>query len=98
MIDGAVRDSEELRRLGFGVWARAVSPAGPYKNGPGKIDCPVSIGHVVVLPGDFLCGDDNGVVVVPKSIAEMVCQRAEKIMLTEDAKRSSYLHAPAHPN
>jgi len=90
VIDGAVRDRDELAELGFPVWARAVSPAGPYKNGPGFIDCPVAIGHVVVCPGDVVAGDSNGVVVVPAERAETICKAAEELAATEDSKRRSY--------
>ncbi len=90
VIDGAVRDRDELAELGFGVWARAVSPAGPYKNGPGFIDCPVAIGSVVVCPSDVVAGDSNGVVVVPALCAETVCAASENIALAEEAKRRSY--------
>ena len=52
IIDGAARDVDVLEEMGFGVWARAVNPAGPYKNGPGQINIPVAVGGVVVDPGD----------------------------------------------
>ncbi|MGR6089384.1 RraA family protein [Brevibacterium sp. CSND-B09] len=65
VADGALRDVRDLEEMGFPAWARAVNPAGPYKNGPGQIDVPVAIGRVVVEPGDLVVADDDGVVVVP---------------------------------
>ena len=50
VIDGAVRDAEALGELGLPVFARGVTPAGPYKNGPGRLDVPVAVGGVVVCP------------------------------------------------
>ena len=90
VIDGAVRDRDELAGLGFPVWARGVSPAGPFKNGPGHIDCPVAIGHVVVCPGDIIAGDSNGLAVVARSQLGEVCARAEELAAGEEAKRKSY--------
>ncbi|MBB4688223.1 RraA family protein [Amycolatopsis jiangsuensis] len=69
IIDGAARDVNELERIGFGVWARGVSPAGPYKNGPGQVDVPVAVGGVVVQPGDVVVADDDGVIVIPAARA-----------------------------
>jgi 4-hydroxy-4-methyl-2-oxoglutarate aldolase len=65
IIDGAARDIDVLEEIGFGVWARAASPAGPYKDGPGKIDIPVAVGGVVCAPGDLVAADDDGVIIVP---------------------------------
>lgn len=78
VIDGAVRDVEEISALRFPVYARAVTPAGPYRNGPGQIGVPVAIGGVVVSPGDWVVGDSDGVAVIPKNDLEGVLSRAEK--------------------
>jgi RraA family protein len=69
VIDGAARDVDVLAEIGFGVWARGVSPAGPYKDGPGHIDVPVAVGGVVCHPGDLVVADDDGVIVVPAAEA-----------------------------
>ena len=78
IIDGAVRDVAELERMGFGVWARGVSPAGPYKFGPGQLDVPVAVGGVVVNPGDLIVADDDGVIVIPPAagVASLLGGRA----------------------
>lgn len=62
VIDGAVRDSGAFAVSDFGCYARAVIHRGPYKNGPGEINVPVSIGGCVINPGDILVGDEDGVV------------------------------------
>ncbi|OLO28122.1 methyltransferase [Alkalihalophilus pseudofirmus] len=64
LIDGAVRDIEAIRGLSFPVYARAATPKGPYKDGPGEINVPVSCGGVTIHPGDIIIGDADGVVVV----------------------------------
>lgn len=65
IVDGAVRDRDEIRRLGFPVWSRAVTPAGPWKNGPGAVGTAVALGGVVINPGDIVVGDSDGIAVVP---------------------------------
>ncbi|MEJ2665897.1 MAG: RraA family protein [Deinococcales bacterium] len=90
VIDGAVRDQADIEALGFPVFARGVTPAGPFKHGPGHLDRPVAIGGVCVLPADFVRGDDDGLVVVTADEVDAVCERAEQIVAMEDEKRRSY--------
>ena len=90
VIDGAVRDREALTELGLPIFARAVTPAGPYKNGPGRQQCPVAIGGVCVLPGDIVLGDGDGVVIVPRAMASTVLETAQAIETNEAIKRASY--------
>lgn len=77
VLDGAVRDVLELEALGFPTYARGVSPAGPYRNGPGRIGEAVAIGNVVVHPGDWLVGDPDGIAVVPQGELEEILAKAE---------------------
>lgn len=83
VVDGAVRDVEALEELGLPVFARAVTPAGPFKHGPGHINVPVAIGGVVVRPGDIVCGDGDGVVVVPPEHLASIIERAETFAALE---------------
>lgn len=69
VIDGAVRDAAILSSSDFPVFARAAIHRGPYKNGPGAMNVPVSIGGMVVNPGDIVVGDEDGVVAFPPSVA-----------------------------
>lgn len=78
LIDGCVRDTESIRNLDFPVYASGYSPNGPYKNGPGEINVPVCIGGVVVMPGDILVGDRDGVVVIRPGDAEELLEKAIK--------------------
>ncbi|MBT2515510.1 RraA family protein [Arthrobacter sp. ISL-30] len=75
IIDGAVRDIEEMTAMGIAVFARGVVPAGPSKNGPGAVGKPVACGNVVCNPGDIVIGDQDGIVVVPLSEAGGTLQR-----------------------
>lgn len=77
VIDGAVRDAGGLAELGVPVFARAVTPAGPYKFGPGRIQVPVAVGGLAVLPGDYIVGDEDGVVVITPEQVESVIVAAE---------------------
>lgn len=91
VIDGAARDVDVLEEMGFGVWARAVNPAGPYKNGPGQINVPVAIGGVVVNPGDLVAADSDGVIVIPaaEAVASLIGGRA--VEADEAARRAAIL-------
>ena len=72
VIDGAVRDVEELSQMDFPVYARAATPNGPYKNGPGEINVPVIIGGRIVSPGDIVVGDGDGVLFIrPEHAAQL---------------------------
>lgn len=66
VIDGSVRDVEELERMGLPVFARGICPAGPTKTGPGTVGLPVACGNVVCYPGDAIFADRDGIVVVSK--------------------------------
>lgn len=77
VLDAAVRDVRDLQEMGFPVFARAITPAGPYRNGPFRLGEPVAIGSVVIRPGDVVVGDDDGIVVVPWEMASTVAEVAE---------------------
>ncbi len=76
VVDGLVRDLPAILRLGdFPVFARGVTPIGPLHRGPGEINYPISVGGIVVNPGDVIIGDLNGVVVVPRELAGELLER-----------------------
>ncbi|MGH3640778.1 MAG: methyltransferase, partial [Mycobacterium sp.] len=90
VIDGAVRDADALADCEMPVFARAVTPAGPYKHGPGRLQQPVAIAGVVVGPGDIIVADADGVVVVQRADAERVLADAQEIEAAEAQKRIAY--------
>ncbi|QHC71550.1 methyltransferase [Rathayibacter sp. VKM Ac-2801] len=94
VLDGALRDVDDLEEMGFPAFARSVSPAGPYRNGPYRLGVPVAIGSVVVSPGDLVLGDSDGLAVVPRDQAEAVLERAEAKHAAESETRKSILAEP----
>jgi 4-hydroxy-4-methyl-2-oxoglutarate aldolase len=93
IIDGAARDIDVLEEMGFGVWARAANPAGPYKDGPGKIGIPVAIGGVVCAPGDLVVADGDGVIIVPAAEAFTSLAGARAIEADEGRRRAAIIAA-----
>ena len=76
VIDGAVRDANALKNAKIPFYASAVTPQGPYKNGPGEINVPIACGGQVVFPGDILVGDEDGIVVIRPQYAEELAELA----------------------
>lgn len=90
VIDGLIRDLPDIRDLGdFPVFARGVTPIGPLHRGPGEINYPVSVGGIVVHPGDIVVGDMNGVVIVPRDIATELLDRLRQRQATEAEYRAA---------
>lgn len=81
VIDGAVRDSEAIRELGFPMFAAGLNPNGPTKSVAGRLNHPISIGGVTVHPGDLVVGDADGVTVIEREkAAAMLPLAAEKVV------------------
>lgn len=78
VVDGAIRDSYEASEMDWPIYARGVIADGPYKNGPGEINVPVSIGGRVIFPGDILVGDADGVIAIRPSEAATVAEAARQ--------------------
>ncbi len=87
LVDAAVRDREELLRIGLPIWARWVRSAGTSKRDPGAIDVPVSVGGAGISPGDVLVLDADGGVVVSRARAADVLKASEARRKKEDAVR-----------
>ena len=80
VVDGAIRDRDGLAELeGFPVYAKAATPNGPYKNGPGEINVPVVIGGKIVRPGDIVVGDGDGVLFIDPAIAADLANATEAV-------------------
>ncbi|MGY4420850.1 RraA family protein [Bradyrhizobium sp. JR6.1] len=84
VIDGAIRDVAAFATSDFPCFARAVIHRGPYKNGPGEINVPVSVGGCVISPGDFVVGDEDGVVSFPAATATSLLEAVQSQILREE--------------
>ncbi|ARR55148.1 methyltransferase [Rhizorhabdus wittichii DC-6] len=69
VVNGAIRDSSAIAGSALPCFARAAIHRGPFKNGPGEINGKVSVGGLVVGPGDIVVGDGDGVVAFPQTVA-----------------------------
>jgi RraA family protein len=83
VLNGAVRDSEEIGQGDFPLYAAGVTHRGPYKDGPGEINVPISLDGMVIEPGDLIVGDADGLLCVPFAEAEEVLAATHKKMNAE---------------
>ena len=83
VIDGAVRDIEGIRKERFPVFARAVVPNAGGAEYVGEMNVPIQCGGAVVKPGDWVVGDEDGVVVIPADRLPAVLEAAEKLESVE---------------
>lgn len=88
VMDAGVRDTLDLRAMGFAVWTRHVSCEGTVKNTPGSVNVPISINGVIVHPGDVICGDDDGVVTVPRAEAAWALEQSNARLDSEAGTRA----------
>jgi len=88
VIDGSVRDSEEIVDMGFPVFCRGTCVRGTSKQHLGLVNHPILIGEVVVNPGDLVVADSDGVVIVPLKDAGDVLAAAQKRVNKEIDKRA----------
>jgi len=96
VIDGAIRDVDVIRELKFPAFAKYINPRAGEPKGLGEINVEITCGGVKVRPGDWVIGDDNGVVVVPQEIAVEIANRAIDVMekenrIREEIRRGSTL-------
>jgi RraA family protein len=83
VVDGAIRDSSEIRRDRLPVFARSVVPNAGGTEYIGELELPVQCGGVVVTSGDWVIGDEDGVVVVPADRLLSVLKLAEQLATVE---------------
>jgi regulator of RNase E activity RraA len=96
VIDGAVRDSEEIVDAGLNMFCRTVVPNGPITQGGGTVDAPITCGGQEVRAGDIVIGDADGVTIVPLERAQEVLNTchailAKETILMEDLKKGATL-------
>jgi 4-hydroxy-4-methyl-2-oxoglutarate aldolase len=88
VIDAGVRDTMDLRAMGFPVWTRHVSCQGTVKNTPGSVNVPIVIDGQLIEPGDVVCADDDGVVIVARSEAAWALEQSQARLAKEEATRA----------
>lgn len=92
LVDGYVRDADFLLKMGFQTWTRGFTPrdiVGYWL--PTGFDVPIRIGDVMIRPGDFLLGDRDGALCVPRDVAQKVVEEAETAISTESQIRKAIL-------
>jgi regulator of RNase E activity RraA len=89
VIDGCIRDSAEIKRLGLGLWLRGVTPNFHTQTNiyPSAVNVPIACGGVTVLPGDLIIADDDGAVVVPVQLAAELAEHASEHVEWEEFSR-----------
>jgi RraA family protein len=85
VINGAIRDTAAFAEDNFPVYACGVTHKGPYKDGPGEINVPISLDGMIINPGDIIVGDEDGLVVVPQEQADYILSLAKKQQKAEGA-------------
>lgn len=91
VLDGPMRDVESLYDMGIPMYAAGSTPGGPFKNGPGEINVPISCGGIPVCPGDVVVGDGDGVIVVPWQDAAAVLEGARAFSVGDKSKAEAAL-------
>jgi regulator of RNase E activity RraA len=89
VIDGAIRDVNAFEKAQFPCWARGINLRGPYKDGPGAVNVPVSIGGLIINPGDIVLGDSDGVVAFSPKVALEIAQLGKEKVAQEVATLKS---------
>ncbi len=76
VIDACVRDADDIEAMGFSVFSRGLCIQGTSNHGDGSLNESIIIGGVLINPGDFVVGDRDGVVIIPKEKAQETIEKA----------------------
>ena len=97
IIDGCVRDSDTLSQMDFPVYAKGVTPHGPYKTGPGEMNFPVSFAGIIINPGDIFVGDSDGLIAVKPEHAKELAELARAYHAGEKKQMEGILNRGEWP-
>lgn len=86
VLDGPIRDIEAAHIMPYPIYATGTTPGGPYKEGPGEINVPISCGGISVSPGDIVVMDADGVIIIPLEDAQNVLKAAQAFQAQDAAK------------
>lgn len=86
ILDGPIRDIDEIGKWDFPVYATGTTPGGPYKEGPGEINVPVACGGITVYPGDIILADPDGIIAIPRRDAAVILEDAKKFKEADEKK------------
>jgi 3-hexulose-6-phosphate synthase/6-phospho-3-hexuloisomerase len=101
VVDGAVRDVDEIRALNYPIFSSGITPNAGDPKGMGEINAEITCGGQSVRPGDYIVGDESGVVVIPKERAYEIARRAKEVekmesRLYEEIRRGKTLSQVAN--
>jgi 3-hexulose-6-phosphate synthase/6-phospho-3-hexuloisomerase len=101
VVDGAVRDVDEIRALNYPIFSSGIVPNAGEPKGMGEINAEITCGGQTVRPGDYIVGDESGVVVIPKERAYEIARRAKEVeemesRLYEEIRRGKTLSQVAN--
>jgi len=85
VTDGLVRDTPGIRGVGLPCFAAGVTPNSPAKTGPGAVGLPIVLGGVAVDAGDIVVGDEDGVVIIPRTRIAETLEQLKKVRALEAA-------------
>ena len=89
VIDGCVRDADELEEMGFPVFSSGLCIRGTEKlfDGAGSLAEPITIGEITINHGDLVLGDEDGLVIIPADQVEVGIQKSVERETKEDATK-----------
>lgn len=87
VIDGAIRDVAEIKKLRFPAFAKIITPQAGEPKGFGEIGIPIEAGGAKIFPGDWIVGDDDGVIAMPNFKATEIANRAMDVLERENRIR-----------
>ena len=86
ILDGPIRDIDEIGKWDFPVYCTGTTPGGPYKEGPGEVNVPIACGGISVNPGDIILADPDGVIVIPRQDAPEILEAAKEFQAADESK------------